>query len=121
MSTDASADDLLPHLQISMTVSPSGARLALEGELEYATLPEFQVAMRRLVAEHPTLEFILDLQKLEFLDSSGVGALLTANAEAGTRGVRMVCIPGPSRVQRPLEVAGVDRILEFSDRDPDAA
>ena len=118
MSTDASADDLLPHLEISMTVSPTGARLALQGELEYATLPQFQGAMRRLAAEHPTLQFVLDLQKLDFMDSSGVGALLTANAEAGTRGVRMICVPGPSRVQRPLEVAGVDRILEFSDPDP---
>jgi anti-anti-sigma factor len=98
-----------------MTVEPSGARLALSGDLEYATVGDLEGALRRLADEHPQTDVTLDLSRLDFLDSSGVGALLVANAQAGTRGVGFRCIRGPQRVQRPLEVAGVERILSFED------
>ena len=114
MSTGFSADDL-PHLDIKMTVEPSGARVALSGELEFATVGDLEGALRRLAEEHPELPVTLDLQLLDFMDSSGVGALLSANQSVSGRGGSLVLIRGPQRVQRPLEVSGVDRILNFTD------
>lgn len=115
MSAGGPPEDILPRLDIAITVDPSGARLALSGDFEWATVDEFQGAMTKVAADHPDSDVTLDLRRLDFLDSSGVGALLSAGSDAGLRGVRLRCIRGPMAVQRPIEVAGVDRIIEFSD------
>jgi len=109
------APDDLPRLNIAMSVEPSGARMALSGDLEYATVGDFEGAMARMASDHPASDLTVDLQHLDFLDSSGVGALISASSAAGLRGVTLRCIRGSQNIQRPLEVAGVDRILEFSD------
>jgi anti-anti-sigma factor len=114
VSSQPPLDDV-PHLDIEMSVEPSGARLALAGELEFATVGELEAALRRLASEHPELPVTLDLQALEFMDSSGVGALLSANQSVLGRGAQLRLVRGPQRVQRPLEVSGVDRILQFDD------
>ena len=87
----------------------------LTGELDYATVPRFTTAMARVASDHPATEVRIDLRLLEFIDSSGMSALMSAHADTAARGARMTVVRGPARVQRPLEVIGMEQILEFVD------
>jgi anti-sigma B factor antagonist len=80
--------------------------LALRGELDAATAPDVEIALREALLETEG-RFVLDLSGLEFMDSGGINALLQARALLGReeRALAVVCPPGPAR--RVLEIAGV--------------
>jgi anti-anti-sigma regulatory factor len=48
-----------------------------------------------------------------------VALTIRAHKRAREQGHRLVIVPGPARVQKPFELAGLDSILEFRD-DPAA-
>jgi anti-sigma B factor antagonist len=51
--------------------------LSASGELDFATAPELEVAVRRLCLSDPPHEVILDLNDVSFIDITGVRTILT--------------------------------------------
>lgn len=85
------------------------------GELDLATAPEFEAAL--LDALRGPKPVVVDLRELEFMDSSGVRVLITAHANAGDHGQRLVLVR-PRRggaVDRILEIAGVEQAMRLVD------
>lgn len=58
---------------------------------------------------------VLDLRELEFLDSTGVHAILKAERSAGDRNRSFVIVRGSRQVQRIFEISGVADRLAFVD------
>jgi anti-sigma B factor antagonist len=58
---------------------------------------------------------VLDLRALSFMDSSGLRALLAADARAKEAGRRLVLVRGDERVQRVLRITRLDERLEIVD------
>lgn len=58
---------------------------------------------------------VLDLRELEFLDSTGVHAILMAERSAKERDRGFVIVRGPRQVQRIFEISGIAERLVFSD------
>jgi len=75
--------------------------LALAGPLTAATGAVFQNAMRR---EAPTDTVILDLTDVPYIDSSGLGLLVTAYVVRKKAGRKMVLSGVNPRVQRLLDL-----------------
>jgi anti-sigma B factor antagonist len=85
--------------------------VSLSGELDMAAAPEVENAIERAQGGSP---IIVDLRDLTFIDSTGIRVLLRVY-DAGKDGHSSVSfIPGPSSVQRVLEIAGVDRFLTWT-------
>lgn len=61
-------------------------------------------------------EIILDLTNTDFLDSTGLGALLTAHKRLTARGGQLVIVPGHPNVGRVFEITGLDSIFRFTSR-----
>jgi anti-sigma B factor antagonist len=99
--------------RLDIAVAPGsrpGHQIAtLKGELTLETVKQFQDALRAESA--PVL--ILDMHNVNFLDSSGVGALV--NLYVGReRTQRCLGIADPgARVRAALEVAGIHRVLSI--------
>jgi anti-sigma B factor antagonist len=55
----------------------------------------------------------LDLRRLTFIDSSGIRAILRADARARSLGERLRLIAGPDRVQKVFRITRLDDQLEF--------
>jgi anti-sigma B factor antagonist len=91
-----------------------GAQVALTGELDIATAPKLEDEVRRLEAEGRKL-IVIDLRGLEFMDSSGLRALLAADTRARERGARLVLVRGDDRIQRVLRITRLDERLEIVD------
>ena len=60
-------------------------------------------------------EIVLDLRDLQFLDSTGVYAILKAERLASARDRSFVIVRGPRQVQRIFEISGIVDLLSFSD------
>ena len=94
-------------------LGPGRCRIAVRGALDLFSAPELK---RRLleVVEVGTKGLVLDLCETSFLDSTGLGALLTAHRRLDARGGRMIIVLSEPRVEHVLEITGLDSILEFA-------
>lgn len=97
--------------QFGVETEVSGARrvLRLRGELDMATAPELERAVRA-GGDGVGGEMVFDLSDLEFIDSSGIRALLLATQAIEAAGGRTAIVPG-EKVRRVFEVAGLADML----------
>lgn len=82
----------------------------LRGSLDVATAPSLRAALIE-AANEGKHDIIVDLSQLEFLDSTGLGALIGAHRRALEHGgcVRLIVSDGP--IQRLLTITGLMRIF----------
>lgn len=89
-------------------------RITLEGELDIATVPEVESALRE-PCDAGVRRRVLDLAALTFMDSSGLRIILRAHTAAGREGPALVIVTGPPSVQRVFEITGMKDELNFVD------
>jgi anti-sigma B factor antagonist len=100
------------RLKISSTVEDGTVSLALEGELDLAGAPDMEASLVAVEREEPT-RLVIDLSRLQFIDSTGLRLLLQADARAKELGYELVLRSGTQAVQRVFEVTGALAILRF--------
>ena len=95
--------------------------VAVRGEVDIAVAADLELRLDAAI-QASSGAFVLDLDHVEFLDSSGLGVILRARALLGRedRALAIVCRPGP--VRRLFDVAGVaDLLFVFGTREEAAA
>jgi anti-sigma B factor antagonist len=107
--------------EFSIERRQEGGRLlvVVGGELDLATAPGLEGVL--LEALDGGERVLLDVRRLEFMDSSGVRVIVAAHARAGRDRERFAVVrPGPgSEVARIIDVSGLDAELRLVD-DPAA-
>lgn len=94
------------------------ATITLAGELDISTVDDLRAALDAVTSESPdVIVVVLDLRELRFLDSTGLRAVLAAEAQARANGHEFAVIRGPHGVHRVFEITGVTRRLIMIDGD----
>lgn len=88
----------------------------LTGDFDLTGVETFRDEME-LVQQSDPQEVVLDLQRLTFMDSTGIRMILGAQSQCRALSI----IPGPSNVMRVLEIAGVDSRLSLFSQNGDGA
>ena len=88
--------------------------IRVSGELDIAARDPLEDELRRAEASDAD-RIILDLTRLEFMDSSGLRVLLEAEARNRRDGERLAILRGPRRIQRVFEISGVEEYLPFTE------
>lgn len=101
-------------LEITTEEGEGHTRVALVGELDIASAPEFEEAMEKVEAGAPAV-LLLDLRKVEFIDSTGLRAVIAADERARSGGRRLVIVRGTPAVERVFSVTQLDQRLEIVD------
>ena len=100
------------ELSIDIKTEHNGAALIfrLRGSLDLATSPTVRAALLEAAAEGKH-EIIVDLTHVEFIDSTGLGALIGGHRRAleNGGGVRLVIHEGP--IERLLNITGLMRVF----------
>jgi anti-anti-sigma factor len=89
---------------------PEHTVLRLSGDLDLETAP------RLLAGAEPHLggtDLIIDLSALDFVDSSGLSALIRINQRMAATDRTLAIIAPPPRVAKAFEITGLDQILPF--------
>jgi len=101
------------ELSIKITTSHEGETVVfkLTGSLDLATSPSVRAALLEETGEGKKHDVIVDLTGLEFLDSTGLGALIGAQRRAleNDSEVRLVVSEGP--IARLLNITGLVRVF----------
>ncbi|MEO7556516.1 MAG: STAS domain-containing protein [Acidimicrobiales bacterium] len=99
MEADDPQDDFEVHVE-DETVTATG-------EIDVATAPQLTAAIAS-ITDGPV---VLDLSGVGFMDSSGIGALLTAHDLLAAAGRQLRVGPRSPVVDRVLNVSGADDLL----------
>ncbi|MDQ3758023.1 MAG: STAS domain-containing protein [Actinomycetota bacterium] len=88
--------------------------LSVSGEVDLATAPELRQRLVDLVADGHR-RIVVDMSETEFLDSTGLGALVVGlkRLRAHDGEMRVVCTT--PRVRKVFEITHVDRVLPLFD------
>jgi anti-anti-sigma factor len=99
---------------IDVTVQGGRTRAAIAGDFDMQATFAVEPALERAL-DRPDLSALeIDLSRLRFVDSTGIGVLLRVEAEARERGVAVSILPAPPEVHRVFEMSGVLDALPFS-------
>ena len=109
-----------PDFRILTDRSGSRVEIAIHGELDLATTPQLVTAFER-VSELDGIELaVVDLRNLEFLDSTGLEAIMQFEARSRKQGVDLAVVRGPRAVERLFSVMQLDQKLRIVDDPADA-
>jgi anti-sigma B factor antagonist len=116
MNEIAPADAPVPgQLVVESKTDGKEVVLILQGELDLTSAPVFEREARAAEVTNPE-RLIIDLSGLEFMDSTGLRALLLARERARTDGQHKLLLRrGPRQVQRVLELTKTVDAFEFDD------
>jgi anti-sigma B factor antagonist len=84
--------------------------VSLEGELDLANAPLLQAAIDGASLEDDAM-LVLDLQRLQFMDSTGLRIILWTRERCQESGRELALTPGSEQVQRLLSVSGAGEHL----------
>ena len=88
------------------------AVLVVTGELDAATAPKLHDELVRLAADGVD-RIVLDLRRLSFVDSFGLGVIVNAKRRLSQQGnaLCLVVDDGQRTLRRVLEITSLDRVL----------
>ena len=104
-------------LELRTELDHGAPRLIASGELDLASAEQLETQLKQLETSEPEV-LVLDLRELEFMDSTGLRAVIAADARARERGGRLVVVRAPEEVDRVFRLTRMDQHLELVDEPP---
>jgi anti-sigma B factor antagonist len=86
------------------------AVVSASGELDLGTVSILRTALQNVVVPGVRL-VVVDAAELNFIDSSGLGALVGAHKQLTAQGGRLVVANLPSRLYKPVHVTGLAKAI----------
>jgi anti-sigma B factor antagonist len=112
----ALSNDVPEALHVDVAHRGRRTLITVRGELDLATTPKLERALATQARHHGPL--VLDLRGLSFIDASGLGVLLRADADAHRHQTELKLIPG-NTVLRLLELCRIRSHFSYTDPPPD--
>lgn len=100
-------------------LKPNVPLIELEGEVDVYTAPDLKRQMISLLEEGRS-EMVVDLTKVEYLDSTALGVLIGGLKRVRERegNLSLIC-PSP-RIRRVFEITGLDKIFDIYNSENEA-
>lgn len=105
-------------LSIDLTEHAKHWLLTLKGDLDYGECSAFRMSIDRILKDSPSAA-VVDLSGLEYLDSSGLGLLLSLSKEYGAQGGRLVLVTNET-VDNILSLTRLNGIFSTTATMPEA-
>jgi len=86
--------------------------LPLEGEIDLHVSPEVAEELRALVAKKPKV-LVIDLEKVTYMDSSGLAVLIEAMQKVQEYGGKFAIAKVQESVQHIFEIARLDQVFRI--------
>ncbi|OON81582.1 STAS domain-containing protein [Streptomyces tsukubensis] len=97
-------------LTVHTRTSSAGPVVELTGDLDHHTAPEVRAVLSGLPLA-PGGQLVIDLARLSFCDSSGIGVLITARNHALAAQAVVVLAAVPARVSRIFRIVGLEQVF----------
>jgi anti-anti-sigma factor len=99
---------------------PAHALVMLAGELDASNVGQLYEQLAQLTREGAR-HIALNLAELEFIDSTGLSAIIAAHKRAEALGGELIIFSPPQSIRRLFTVTGIDTYLNIRPKNPKAA
>jgi anti-sigma B factor antagonist len=91
--------------------------IRVAGDMDVVTVPKFLTLVAAAVSRPGTRTLVLDLSGVDFMDSTGVGALLQTRSLCNERRAELKLLSVGRPVRRALSLSGLTRTFGVPDSD----
>jgi anti-sigma B factor antagonist len=100
---------------VAVQMGPRERQLMLSGEIDLARAPEIRSAGERIVDSLSAGDsLVVDMGAVVFIDSTGLGALVSLRNSATRAGAKLILRRTPPQVLRVIELSGLKDSFELS-------
>lgn len=99
------------NLEIGLSVEGSQSILSLSGEIDAYTAPKLKESLNPLT-EQQGQEVIVDLENVNYMDSTGLGVFISALKSTKENDSKMKLVNIQDRVLRLFQITGLDEIID---------
>jgi anti-anti-sigma factor len=92
----------------------SSALIRIRGDLDLQVVEQVTDALTRIESEEPEL-LVIDLSRLTFMDSSGMGTVAAAHIRALEAGRRFAIVRPPAGVRQAFDRTGLNEVIKVTD------
>lgn len=89
----------------------------LKGEFDMAVVPDFKKKVIQEMKEKNLKNLILNLEHVDFIDSTGIGAILGRYRYLQERGGEVILVGLNSRLERIFTLSGILKLLPVYDNE----
>ena len=100
-------------MSITVEISGTVANIILSGGIDYSRQDEFKKANEQVLSAEGVTEILVNFAETNFLDSSGIRALLTLQKEADASNRSMALLNVNENMQEIFDIGGFDKIFTF--------
>ena len=98
-------------------LGPDGVLVAVSGEIDLFTTPEFKAAVATAMSRDGG-DVVIDLTRATFMDSSSLGVLIGAHRRLTRRGGQLLVACDQPAILKVLRVTGLDAVFDVVDTVP---
>ncbi|MBW8349141.1 anti-sigma F factor antagonist [Bacillus sp. IITD106] len=100
-------------LSINLEVKQDVLCIRLSGELDHHTAEELKSRVTDAIEKYQILHIVMNLEKLTFMDSSGLGVVLGRYKQIKSKNGEMVVCAITPPVKRLFEMSGLFKIIRL--------
>lgn len=89
-------------------------KFALEGDFSIFYKDEFEEVLKKRIGSGFG-KYIIDLEKVDYIDSMGIGVLVEAGTAASKENHKVIIVNPTAKVRQVIEMAKLHKILEISE------
>jgi anti-sigma B factor antagonist len=105
----------MPRLEVDTRTEDGVAVVTPRGELDVAGTPALEDALAEAAETPAVAGVVVDLSKLDFMDSSGLRAVVLADRRLREQGLRFALVRGGEPVHRVFELTRMTERLPWVD------
>lgn len=106
-------------MEISASQVDNSVIINIKGEIDLHTVDQFKQKLDKQIAKgHKNL--ILNLEQVDFIDSSGIGAILSKYKQLNKQKGKLVMVNVRPKIRRIFEVSGILRIIDIYSSETEA-
>jgi len=107
-------------VQIEARVAIGGTILDITGDIDLAHSPAMRRALLQEIKEKRTPKVFLNLEKVRYIDSSGIASLVEGLKASRDQGSRLILYGLSKTVREVMELSRLQKIFEIHDSEAQA-
>lgn len=107
-------------MQIVVRLATGGTILDITGDIDLAHSPAMRKALLLEIREKKTPKVFLNLEKVRYIDSSGIASLVEGLKASRDQGSRLILYGLSKTVREVMELSRLQKIFEIHDSEAQA-
>jgi anti-sigma B factor antagonist len=107
-------------VQIAARPATGGTILDITGDIDLAHSPAMRKALLQEIKEKKTPKVFLNLEKVRYIDSSGIASLVEGLKASRDQGSRLILFGLSKTVREVMELSRLQKIFEIHDSEAQA-